>query len=299
MSYKDILFSIIIPTYNRAAFIEKTIESVLAQTYTNYEIIVVDDGSTDNTEDIVKNIISAKIQYHKIKNSERGAARNHGASIAKGDYVNFFDSDDLLYTNHLSEAYQLIIKQDKPEIIAISFDIKDREGILVLKGQHYTGDLNLNLVKKGNLLSCNGVFLRKDIRLKHLFNEDRKLSGSEDYELWLRLSSEYKIHYSNTVSSSIINHDDRSVLHMNKENLIIRFKTLFDNVMNNEKFVSKYGMYENYILSNNYIYISLHIALAGNNKTDAIKYLIKAIIKKPFIILSRRFVAIIKHLIIS
>lgn len=297
--HQDILFSIIIPTYNRATFIEKTIESALNQTYPNYEIIVIDDGSTDNTEEVINNMNSSKVSYHKIKNSERGAARNYGASIAKGEYVNFFDSDDILYPNHLSEAYQLIVKNKKPEIINISFDVRDPEGKLLTKGMSYSGDLNLQLVKRGNILSCNGVFIRKDISKTHPFNEDRRLSGSEDYELWLRLSSEYPIHYSNIVSSSIINHDDRSVLTMNKEKLIIRFSTLVESLMKNKKFVEKFGRYKNNLLANNYTYISLHIALAGNYKSDTIKYLTKAIIKKPQLILSKRFLAIIKHLIIS
>lgn len=295
----NLLFSIIIPTYNRASFIEKTVKSALCQDYSNYELIIVDDGSTDNTAEIITNIGNEKIRYYKIKNSERGAARNYGASIANGEYVNFFDSDDILYPNHLSEAYELITRHNKPEVINISFDVRKPDGEILTKGMSYNGDLNLNLVKKGNLLSCNGVFLRKDISIKHPFNEDRKLSGSEDYELWLRLSSEYTILYSNKISSSIINHEDRSVLQMNKDKLIIRFKTLVDSLMQNQHFVSKYGKYKSDILANNYAYISLHIALSGEYKLDTIKYLGKAILKRPQLIFSKRFFAIIKHLIIN
>ena len=296
---QNILFSIIIPTYNRASFIEKTIESALDQTYPNYEIIVIDDGSTDNTDEIVKHIKNKKISYYKIKNSERGAARNYGASIAKGEYVNFFDSDDVLYPNHLEDAYQLITKKNRPEVVHVGYDVRDPNGKILTRAQSLKGDLNLCLVKKGNLLSCNGVFLRKDISKTHPFSEDRKLSGSEDYELWLRLSSEFPIYYSNAVTSSIINHDDRSVLSMNKDNLIIRFSTLVDSLMKNEKFVAKFAKYKNNILANNYTYISLHIALTGSYKYDAMKYLSKAIIKRPLLILNKRFFAIIKHLIIS
>ncbi|MFL5763462.1 MAG: glycosyltransferase family 2 protein [Bacteroidia bacterium] len=296
---RAILFSIVIPTYNRASFIRKTIESALTQEYDNFEIIVVDDGSTDNTEEIVAGIKDPRIRYHKIKNSERGAARNYGASIAAGHYVNFFDSDDIVYPNHLSEAYKLIERHQSPEFINISFDVRDPEGKLISKARHYKGDLNLGLIKKGNLISCNGVFLRKDISQKHPFNEDRKLSGSEDYELWLRLSSEYPIYYSNAVSSSIINHDDRSVLQMNREKLIVRFSTLVECLMQQKKFVEKFGKYKNNLLANNYTYISLHIALAGDHKLDTIRYLTKAISKKPQLVFSKRFFAIIKHLIIS
>lgn len=295
----NLFFSIIIPTYNRANFIETAIISALNQDYKNFELIIVDDGSTDNTEEIIKTIKDPKIKYYKILNSERGAARNYGASIAKGEYVNFFDSDDVLYSNHLSEAFDIITKNNKPEVVNINFDVRDGCGKILTNSIPYKDDLNLSLVKKGNLLSCNGVFLRSDISLKHPFNANRNLSGSEDYELWLRLSSEYTIFYSNEISSSIINHDDRSVLQMNKEKLIIRFKTLVACMMENPNFVLKYGKYKNNILANNYTYISLHIALTGKHKYDTLKYLFKAIIKRPKLIFSKRFLAIIKHLIIK
>ena len=80
------LFSIVIPTYNRSQLIKTTIKSLLNQTCTDFEIIVVDDGSIDNTETVIEEIVSNKISYHKIKNSERGFARNFGAKIAKGKY---------------------------------------------------------------------------------------------------------------------------------------------------------------------------------------------------------------------
>ena len=86
-------FSIIIPTYNRAAFLPKAIESVLAQTYTDWELIVVDDGSTDNTREVVAQYNDERIIYIYQENAERSAARNNGISQAKGDFICFMDSD--------------------------------------------------------------------------------------------------------------------------------------------------------------------------------------------------------------
>ena len=106
----DILFSIIIPTYNREKFIVKTIQSVLSQTYTNFELIIVDDGSTDNTEKFVRNVKDNRIKFFKKENKERGAARNYGTNKAKGDYITFLDSDDLLYSKYLEEANRFIQK---------------------------------------------------------------------------------------------------------------------------------------------------------------------------------------------
>src|SRR5437868_10948529 len=103
-----IFFSIIIPTYNRASVIKKTIDTTLNQSYPGYEVIVVDDGGTDNTEEVIRAIGNNKITYYKKENAERAAARNYGAAMAKGDYLTFVDSDDLLYQNYLETANDCI-----------------------------------------------------------------------------------------------------------------------------------------------------------------------------------------------
>src|SRR5436190_2046181 len=89
----DPFISVIIPCYNRAGMIAKTIISLQNQEYQNYELIVVDDGSTDNTEQVVKKLADKRTIYYKKLNEERAAARNYGAKLAKGNYLNFFDSD--------------------------------------------------------------------------------------------------------------------------------------------------------------------------------------------------------------
>jgi glycosyltransferase involved in cell wall biosynthesis len=92
------LISIIIPCYNYGHLVEFTIQSIFEQTYTNWEIIVINDGSTDNTEDIILNFqkIDSRIKYFKIQNSGPSAARNRGIDESKGEYLMFIDSDDLL-----------------------------------------------------------------------------------------------------------------------------------------------------------------------------------------------------------
>ena len=97
-------FSIIIPTYNRANFIFLTLTSVLNQICKNYEVIIVDDGSTDNTEEVVQGFIKNNnliyFHYYQKVNEERGVARNYGIKKAKGQWITFLDSDDLFYPNH-------------------------------------------------------------------------------------------------------------------------------------------------------------------------------------------------------
>lgn len=290
-------FSIVIPTYNRAHLIRQTIESILAQEDTDFEVIVVDDGSKDNTEEVVRAITDERVAYHKKENAERGAARNYGAARARGAYVNFFDSDDLLYPNHLAAARRLIKQHNKPEIFHLGFEMKDAAGNLLYRVDSFEGNLNEQL-PRGNLLSCNGVFVRTDVARAFPFNEDRQLSASEDWELWLRLASRYTIHYSNEVTSVIVNHDERSVLGVDEAAMLKRkdltLKYLFADAAFVEKFGGQRKVIENEFLS----YIALHLALGGQSGR-AFKYLKDSVRVQPSSIFRRRFLAVVKHIIFN
>lgn len=290
-------FSVVIPTYNRAHLIRKTIESVLAQQDRDFEILVVDDGSRDNTEEVVRAIKDERVAYYQKENAERAAARNYGAARARGRYVNFFDSDDLLYPNHLQAARRLILKEQEPEIFHLGFEMKDAAGRLLYRVDSLKGNLNEQL-PRGNLLSCNGVFVRRDVALAFPFNEDRKLSASEDWELWLRLASRYRVHYSNEVTSVIVNHDERSVLTINEAALLNRKDLTLKYLFEDAAFVEKYGR-QRRIIENEFLsYMALHLALAGAPRR-ACKYLKDSVVKLPSSVFRRRFLAAVKHIILN
>ena len=286
-------FSIVIPTYNRANFIGNTIESLINQTFTDFEIIVVDDGSTDNTGEVVKAIADPRVFYYKKENAERGAARNYGAQKAQGKYINFFDSDDLAYPNHLAEAKKLIDKHNNPEVFALGYDIKNEAGKIIRKREPFT-NINKQLIY-GNLLSCNGVFVRKDIALQHPFSEIRELSASEDYLLWLQLASKFTFYFSNTSTSAIIEHDNRSVLSINKEKLIKRKELMLAMALNDSIIHSFYKNKINILKANTYSYIALHLAMA-NEKKEARNYFIKTLKISPAYLFTKRSLAIVKYL---
>ena len=116
------LISIIIPTYNRAHLIGETLDSILAQTYPNWECIVVDDGSTDNTADVMRDYIKqdSRFQYHqRPDNRKKGpnSCRNYGFELSHGEYINWFDSDDLYFSDAL-EIYLKCFNDDIDVVIA-------------------------------------------------------------------------------------------------------------------------------------------------------------------------------------
>jgi glycosyltransferase involved in cell wall biosynthesis len=294
---KDLFFSIIIPTYNRAHMIAETLTTTFQQTYPHYEIIIVDDGSTDNTEAVIRAINNPKVRYHKKQNEERAVARNIGIELAKGEYIILLDSDDFLYSNHLEETYKYILINNNPEIIRFDYDIVDSNRS-ILKQIIMPDNVNEKIIL-GNYLGCSGIVLKRDIAILHKFNVNRALSGSEDYELWLRLAARYKIHTSRIITSSLHAHKERSVL-LNtdeealRERITLLIKYPFEDKSVSKKFVHKKNVFISYCM----IYISLHLAIA-NLKLYSIKYLFKSIKLYPFILTDIRIYGVLKTLVFN
>jgi glycosyltransferase involved in cell wall biosynthesis len=290
----EIFFSIIIPTYNRGNIISKAIMSALNQSYTNFEVIIVDDGSMDKTDQVVNNIVHPALHYYRKNNAERGAARNYGISKAKGNYITFLDSDDLLYPQFLKNAYELIRSHAHPPFFHLAYEIKNEKDKVLHKMNYIKSD-KIDFIKRGNYLSCIGVFIRKDIAQNFKFNEDIRLSGSEDWELWIRLIAHFGIKTDKRISACLIQHEKRSVNEGNEGKLLDRknlsLKYAFHDPVVRERFGDSLHKIESHFLT----YISLHLAMAKNKKR-ALVYFGKAFLKNPFIIAERRTGAIIKYL---
>jgi len=292
-------FSIIVPTYNRADLIKKTLDSLLAQQYEHYEIIVVDDGSTDNTEEIVGAIKDPRITYYKKNNAERAAARNFGAAKAKGDFVNFFDSDDIALPNHLSEAAIVLSKQDNIDWFHLAYAWANPDAVVFKEVNRFTGETLNKIMASGNPLSCNGVFIKKEIISKHPFNEERALSASEDYELWCRLAARYPLYYSNSITSLVIDHDMRSVRTIQGEKLIRRLELLIQFLEADKPTVTYFGQRFDHIKMDANSYIALHLANEPKYKWTSIQYLLRSLSDSARLLQTKRFYATLKNILIK
>lgn len=176
-------FSIIIPTYNSEKYIEECIESALSQSYQQFEIIVVDNNSTDSTVELINQFNSDKIKVFDIRNhGVIAASRNYGISRATGDYIAFLDSDDKWYANKLEVCAKYL---EKHEFICHKMD-----GIHKKKTFFDGQALNFNrLFLRGNCVATSSVVMTKDIIDKFGgFSEERDLVTVEDYDLWLKLA---------------------------------------------------------------------------------------------------------------
>jgi glycosyltransferase involved in cell wall biosynthesis len=185
------LVSVIIPTYNRANTIRKAIESALFQTYRNCEIIVIDDGSTDETENIVFSINDNRLLYHKIVNSGANVARNTGLKKAKGEYIAFLDSDDEWLPDKISKQMELIMLHDvdvvysgfvcineKGESLRNVYPVEYQNFFVELIVSNYIGTLSTLIVKKSCLLEVGGF--------------DESLPSCQDWDLYIRLAMHYR-----------------------------------------------------------------------------------------------------------
>lgn len=192
--------SIILPTYNRAKKIGKAIESVLAQSYEKFELIIVDDGSLDDTEDVVKAYNDSRIRYYKLpKNCGQSCARNKGIELAKYKYVAFQDSDDIWLQGKL-EA-QMYVMQDEESIGMVYHKIRYSMG----SGRHFIiPDENVPLDKKSgdiygqllwdNLVGMPTILVKKEC-IEQIGGLDETLNCLEDYDFALRIAKEYKVKF--------------------------------------------------------------------------------------------------------
>ena len=187
--------SVIIPTYNSATFLPETIESVLAQTYEDYEIIVVDDGSTDSTKEVL-DPYSDKIKYIYQQNHGAGSARNTGIKHSQGEYIAFLDADDIwlpeklhIQANYLDNNPEIAMVYSQSLRISVggkSLSKKSRDRNLP------SGEVFNKLFLRNFILTCTAVMVRKRVlNTIGLFNES--LITSEDWDLWLRIAREFKV----------------------------------------------------------------------------------------------------------
>lgn len=206
-------FSIIIPTYNRAAFLNQAIKSILYQSYNDWEVIIVDDGSTDDTKNTIEQYQDNRIKYIYQNNSERSAARNNGIIHAQGDYILFLDSDDYLFPNFLKDM-ALEIENNKGKKLLYFHDV-------VLEKNGYRTSYGEKL-PNGNESIINYLFQRKSIVgvcqsvIPRVFLEcnkfDLRFSLWEDTHLFFRLLVQFPYIQTMVKGYCVVSHEESTVV---------------------------------------------------------------------------------------
>lgn len=215
------LVSVIIPTYNRGRLILNSVTSVLNQTYKNIELIVVDDCSTDNTEEILKSINDSRIKYVKLeKNSGACIARNKGIELSTGKFIAFNDSDDLWITTKL-EKQLCFLKNYNADIVICKMECRTPENNFIHNFPNIEFDRKISYkdLLKYNSASTQTIFGKTDCFKEIIF--DATMPRLQDWDEVLRLSQKFSVFYQNKIlvhtffqKDSISTHPEKGVLAM-------------------------------------------------------------------------------------
>ncbi len=244
------LVSIIMPAYNAENFISESIESVIGQIYANWELIIVDDGSTDNTRNVVHSYINqdSRIHYFFQENARQAKARNTGIKNSKGDIIAFLDADDLWLPKKLELSLKEFYNGEQDVLFTDAYifnnstQLSDYENLpnINIVAKTYHGDEGLNAFLYENRIPILTVIATRESILNiNCFREENK-GGTEDYELWLNLLANnhiirgtdlklslYRIHSNSTTAT---NNMDINVIKM-----FSRFFTEYPNLKSKYK----------------------------------------------------------------
>lgn len=203
--------SVIIPLYNHEKYIKEAIYSVLEQTFSDFELIIINDGSTDKSEEVVKSINDDRIKYIYQENQGAHNTINRGIQLAQGEYVSILNSDDAYYKNRLEEALKIVESDSSIYAVFSHIEFIDEKGIFIrfLRGaEDYwkdcnpgipykdTNDIVVELLGGNFLMTTSNLFCRRSVfkDIGYFSN----LRYTHDYDFFLRLCSHYKTYIIDT-----------------------------------------------------------------------------------------------------
>lgn len=188
------LVSVIVPVYNRDKYVAQTIDSILAQSYPGIEVVLINDGSTDSSLDILRSYeqrYPEKVIVIDQQNQGQIAARNHGIMKSRGQFIAFLDSDDLWYPNKL--ALQLPLFKDNVGLVYTAVEHIDQHGTVIhteLCDESLTDDIYMHLLVHNRMTGGSVVVTRAALEQVGLF--DPAFKAAENWDLWLRICRQYR-----------------------------------------------------------------------------------------------------------
>jgi len=289
-------FSIVLPTYNRAHLIETAVKSVLNQTFSDWELIIVDDGSTDNTRELIQTYQEkdARIRYIYQENQERSVARNNGIEKATGQYVCFLDSDDYFLKEKLASFFEAIQGQETTKLFydALAFETAGKLGFFYLPVIKQEETLHEFLLM--NHLGAMQLCIPASALKLERFNPSLRIG--EDFELWLRFADSYEFIAVNSNNTVAVEHDERSINLLND--------TQINDVIKLYNFIFKQKNHGSKVLkrTKNKIYGKLFfnvakIKMKHSKKYQASVWLLKSLLTDPRSKLNKHIFYCLKNLI--
>lgn len=268
-------FSVIIPTYNRAAQLHTPVESVLRQTFSSWELIIIDDGSTDNTKEIIEGYTDKRIRYIFQPNQERSAARNNGIAHAAGNYICFLDSDDYYLPEHLASFSQKIKECGSPAAVFYCNTIEDVDGRLLPFTPPVAQAANNVEWVMLNTLGSPRVCAHRDVFKKELFNP--AITVGEDVDLWARVLKEFPLIHNDAATVVFVTHPGRTV---GSEKSYLASLQNVQRIFRNDKEKLISESTRAVALSNAYLRIAQYYAAQQRNM-QSLKYALYSLLRFP------------------
>lgn len=180
------LVSIVMPAYNCEKFIEEAVASVEAQTYKNWELIIVEDKSTDHTWEIANGFENEKIRiYQNEKNCGVAKTRNRGVALARGNWIAFLDSDDIWRKDKLEKQIAFLSQKKEARLIFTASAFMDENGKMKSYILHVPDRITRKQLLKQNLISCSSVLVKRELLRRYPFPERKVIH--EDFVVWLQV----------------------------------------------------------------------------------------------------------------
>ncbi len=272
------IISVIIPAYNAEKTIKETIESVLNQTLSDFELIVINSNSSDSTSEIISQIQDPRLQLFNYPQGNAAINRNRGFNHAAGDFITFLDADDLWTPDKLELQYTTLVKNPQAAVVYSWTDCVDESGNFLRKCSYvnWSGDIYPHLLLDDFIGNGSNVMIRRDaFQATGGFNES--LTNAEDTEMWLRLAAKYE--FVNVSKVQVLYRvslysKSSNILPLEKSNLAVI------NIAYADKKAANYQHLKKYSLGNLYKYLSYKSldTLPGQQKTlHVARFLITAI----------------------
>lgn len=234
------LVSVILPTYNRASYIKASIQSVLQQTFADLELIVVDDGSTDDTSSIVASVTDPRLRYVRQCNLGRSSARNHALSLARGKFITFLDSDDLYLPRKIELQVNYLNSHPGVGMIYTSSYCIDDLGTLL--PDRYEATISGFIYEHIAFFTPVTITLPTVMTYKSILDQiggfDEKLHRFEDTDMWRRISKGYRIDALPEYTCKIRAHKENSLLNQRPDEIVANLEYYSRKIMRDDENIS-------------------------------------------------------------
>ncbi|TRZ89739.1 MAG: glycosyltransferase [Methanosarcinales archaeon] len=240
MSTEQPLVSVIIPTFNREKFIGDAIRSVLDQTFQDFEVIVVDDGSTDRTAEIVRAFASDKVKYVYHTNRGRSNARNHALGLAAGRYIAFLDSDDLYLPNKLELQVNFLNTHPDVGMVYTSAYCVDENGSLLRDS--YLANISGHIYKDIAFyvpvtITLPTVMARREV-FEHVGGFDENMERFEDTDMWRRIAKVFTVGAITDFTCKLRTHGDNALAGQDPQQVVAAVMFYINKVFSEDASIS-------------------------------------------------------------